>query len=299
MTALGNRPGPIVVTGSSGFIGTHLVAALREIGEEVAELKGRADCDMRDRRAVRKRIRDVSPRAIVHLAAVPDAAYGERSSADDARQTVACAYNLLTAIDDESDILLVQAGSYKQYGSADLPFREEIPVCPRSPYGLAKQISEDLAFSRTGGPSNSVCIRFGPIYGPRQRTTELVPTIVRSLLSAESELMLTTTSWDPLYVADAVEAICLCLVTAAVKGQVINISGGTPVEPSAIFRMVAAELGRTRGFGVVPSGDARGRPCLGDIGKAQRLLGWRPKTPLVTGLRMTVMQILNGAAARR
>jgi UDP-glucose 4-epimerase len=285
---LDDDAGPILVTGSAGFIGSHLVARLRDTGADVHEIRNHADCDLRDLRAVQDRIRCISPRAIIHLAASPDSAYHSREFWAAVSDTVASTYNVLTAISHDRDILFVHAGSYKQYGDVDIPFTENVPVRPQSPYARAKQMSEELVRLHARDRPDMVCLRLGPVFGPKQDPAGLIPTIVNSFLGSQSDLVLTNAPWDPLYVTDAVEAICLSLVKPAARSEIVNVSGGTPCSPWEIFQLVAAELDMDPSGRVVLADASRAAPCLGDIGRARRLLDWQPRMPLISGLRLTI-----------
>src|SRR5262249_40908130 len=80
----------VLVTGSGGFIGQHLVQTLRAGGQPCFELMNHQDCDLTDREALTKRIAALRPEVVVHLAASPDP--GERIDlyASSAENTILC-----------------------------------------------------------------------------------------------------------------------------------------------------------------------------------------------------------------
>lgn len=289
---LAQSVGSILVTGSAGFIGSHLVARLRNAGAAIHEVRNHADCDLRDLRAVQDRVWSISPRAVIHLAASPEEDYRSRGFWTAVSDTVASTHNVLTAISHDPSILFVHAGSYKQYGDADIPFTEEVQVRPRSPYARAKQMSEELVRLHARGRSTTVCLRLGPVFGPGQDPAGLIPTIVTRFLGVPSDLVVTRTPWDPLYVADAVEAICLSLIKPIARGEIVNVSGGKPCSPWEVLQLVATEFDQEPECRVVQDDLARATPCWGDIGRARRLLDWQPRVSLISGLRLTIKHLL-------
>jgi UDP-glucose 4-epimerase len=286
--------GPVLVAGSGGFVGRHLVSALCHSGAVVQEIVNRTDCDLRDREAVAHRLRTIAPAMVVHLAASPDDGAPACGPLGVHENTVTSTVNLLAELPD--DCLFVHVGSYKQYGSAPLPFREDAPMTPTSAYGVAKQMAESLVLERADERFDVVCLRVGPLFGPGQDAGRLVPHIVETLLDGPTgPVAASDTCWDPTYVADCVEAVCQSLVVEEARGRVLNISRGTPCSPAEITRLIAEQLGVDLGAGWRPS-SVPGLPMLGDPTLAQEILGWTPRTPLADGLRHTVDHM---AAERR
>ncbi|HWS31960.1 MAG TPA: NAD-dependent epimerase/dehydratase family protein, partial [Actinoplanes sp.] len=152
----------VVVTGAAGFIGSHLVGALRAAGHDVtgADLAGadvRCDLATDDLRSI------ADTDLILHLAGRP----GVRSSWGDGaagahRDNVVATRRLLEAA---AGVRFVFASSSSVYGDAGRPCTEDDPVDPRSPYAESKAEAELLVRAA----DNTVILRYFSVYGPRQR----------------------------------------------------------------------------------------------------------------------------------
>lgn len=285
----------ILITGSSGFIGSHLVARLQSSRVSLlSEIRNRKDCDLRDFKAVRARIEQINPSIVVHLAASPDLGQKTQGNYQEFHNTVSCTLNILNAIPSSHKCLFIHVGSYKQYGNIPVPFHESDEVNPISIYGLAKDIAEKLVRVREDGTFRVVCLRLGPVFGPRQSSRNLIPRTILSVLNKRTEHLLATDMlWDPVYVSDAVKAILLCMSQAAAWGHIMNISGGIPYTPREIMYQIAElmnvsiELKRYKGE------DNNYTHCWGDTSQAEGLLGWKPEISLRKGLKLTIDYFVN------
>ena len=178
-----------LVTGGSGFIGSNLVDALVERGDEVTVLDdlstGRrenldgaiaagaelAEVDIRDAEAVADLVGRTTPEVIFHLAAQIDV---RKSAADpplDARINVEGTINVLEAARGAGVRRVVNTSTGGAiYGEGKIiPAPEDHPVAPEAPYGLSKFCAEGYCdlFDRLHGLS-TVSLRYGNVYGPRQ-----------------------------------------------------------------------------------------------------------------------------------
>jgi len=277
-----------LVTGSGGFLGRHLIEGLRNEGVQAMEIKNRSDCDLRRSRPVLERVHKLRPKYIVHLAASPDTKGSLISPSNGFFNTIACTLNLVRAARKTGTQLLVNVGSYKQYGCCANPFRESQRVRPRSAYALAKQLSESFLLASQTPTFRVVCLRLGPLFGPHQHPRYLVAHAITSLLADKTRcLTASTVRWDALYVQDAVNAILRALATASAAGQVINVSGGIARTPYDIMCIIA-ELLRVKANITKAHAQHGDWHCFGSIQRAQRLLKWNPSVPLESGLRLTI-----------
>jgi UDP-glucose 4-epimerase len=178
-----------LVTGGAGFIGSNLVDALLERGDEVtivdnistgrrenltgalaagAEL---VESDIRDGEAMRDLFARVKPEVVFHLAAQIDVRHSVADPAGDARINVEGTVNVLSASLDAGARRFVNTSTGGAiYGEGQiLPAPEDHPVAPMSPYGNSKFCAENYAslFRRLHGLS-TVSLRYGNVYGPRQ-----------------------------------------------------------------------------------------------------------------------------------
>ncbi|OIJ67784.1 UDP-glucuronic acid decarboxylase family protein [Streptomyces mangrovisoli] len=300
----------VVISGGSGFLGSHLAEALLARGDEVRCLddfsSGRAQnvahlrhtpgfacvrCDVTESVPVTGPVD-----AVVHLASAA-------SPFDYARrplQTLAAGSrgteNLLRlAVRHRARFVL--ASTSEVYGDPEVhPQREDYwghvnPVGPRSVYDEAKRFAEALstAYRRAEGADVGI-VRIFNTYGPRMRAHDgrVVSTFVRQALDGEPLTLFgdggQTRSFC--YVDDLVRGL-IAMVDARLPGPV-NL--GNPVERTVreLAELVLRITGSASGLRCLPLPDddpVRRRP---DITLARERLGWRPRIPLETGLGRTV-----------
>jgi dTDP-glucose 4,6-dehydratase len=202
---------------------------------------------------------------------------------------------LLDAIREVPVERFVLISSSEVYGTAEtVPMDEAHPLNPRSPYAATKAGADRLAYAyHATYDLPIVIVRPFNNYGPRQHPEKVIP---RFVLQALADEPLTvhgdgTASRDWLYVDDDAEAIEAVIDAEldAVAGEVINVATGEDVPVSRIADLVLDLLGKPRAMKeFVDERPGQVRRHLGSTAKAERLLGWRARTPLEEGLRRTV-----------
>jgi len=177
-----------VVTGGAGFIGSNLVDALVERGDDVTivddlstgkreNLTGPGaaadlvEADIRDSRAMRDLVDRIRPQVVFHLAAQIDVRKSTADPAWDAGINVLGTINLLQAsLEAGVDRFVNTSTGGAIYGEGRiLPAPEDHPQAPEAPYGQSKFCAEGYCdlYSRLHGLS-TVSLRYGNVYGPRQ-----------------------------------------------------------------------------------------------------------------------------------
>lgn len=300
----------VVVTGGAGFIGSHVCARLAEQGCQVVCVDNLDDyyspevkegnvagisgafkfikADILDAQTLKDIIKDEGPDYVIHEAAQA----GVRASVDNPVKTfhvnVTGTLNLLEAVRDSNVEKTVFASSSSVYGKVEyLPFDEEHPKNPISPYGVSKLAAEDIF--RVYGELYGIrycALRYFTVYGPRIRPDLAIHKFTLAALT-DSELEVYgdgSKSRDFTYVSDAVDAT----VSALEKGSgAYNIGGGTRITVRELAERIIEAVG-SGSIRYVEDQAADVAHTESDTGKARRELGWNPKVGFGEGLRETL-----------
>jgi len=296
----------VVVTGAGGFLGRSVVRRLREAGAKSLFGVRRRDFDLRERSQVRRLLEAQRPDLVVHLAAVVGGIGANLRSPGRFFFE-----NLLmgTYVMEEARLAgvekLVAVGTVCSYPKfASVPFREEEiwdghPEETNAAYGLAKKmlLVQGDAYRAEYG-FNSIHLLPANLYGPGQdpdlATSHVIPALVRRLLDAQARGADEITVWGSgrasrefLYVDDAAEAIVLAMERYD-GAEPVNVGMGEEIEIRVLAEKLRERVGFEGRLVFDPSQpDGQPRRCL-DTSRAERLFGFRAKTPLDEGLRRTV-----------
>ena len=316
-----------LVTGSAGFIGSHLVEALLRLGQHVVSLDNFSTGHRRNLEEVRRVVGEQSWQRhtfheadIVDLAAcraacrgvdivLHEAALGSvpRSIADPLATHAANAtgfLNMLIAARDAKVKRFVYAASSSTYGDhPGLPKVEDAIGRPLSPYAVTKYVDELYAdvFGRCYG-APAIGLRYFNVFGPRQDPqgayAAVIPRWVAAMLSERPIVIYGDgeTTRDFCHVANVVQANLLAglVVDPAALGQVYNIAVGGRMSLNELFDVLhELALDRHPGLQVPRPIYESFRPgdvahSQADITKAGRLLGYRPTHDVRLGLRETL-----------
>jgi UDP-glucose 4-epimerase len=285
-----------VVTGGAGFIGSHLVDALVARGDDVTVVDdlstGRRELVNAAARLVEHDIRepfDAEADVVFHLAAQADVGTSMQRPAFDAEVNVVGTVNTLEAARASGAEVVFASTGGAIYGDVERPAAEDDPRRPVSAYGIAKLAAEGYVegWNRMHGTSHAV-LRFANVYGPRQSAAlegGVVSIFMERLGRGEETLVFGDgeQSRDYVYVGDVVDAV----LASVGRGGVYNIGTGVETTVNELHRLCAEIAGREQEPRHVDprAGDAR-RSVL-DASRAERELGWRARTPLDEGLRLT------------
>ena len=181
------------------------------------------------------------------------------------------------------------------YGTARAPrMDEEAPLMPMSPYASAKAGADRLVYSYFATYSlPAIIVRPFNQFGPRQHLEKVIPRFITSCLLDEPLRVHGDGSAerDFTYVEDtcwALDRLVHC-DRAGVVGEVINLGYGQSISLADMAPLVAKRMGKP-GATITYVGDRPGQVFrhTADVGKAQRLLDWRPLVSFDEGLDRTI-----------
>jgi UDP-glucose 4-epimerase len=291
-----------VVTGGAGFIGSHVVEALVERGDEVHVLddlsRGARErvaagaelhvADIRDPDAV---FAEVRPDAVFHLAAQADVRVSVEHPDLDADVNVLGTVRILEAARQTGAKVIFASTGGAVYGECTGPASESAERRPLAPYGTSKLCGEEYlaTWNRLYG-TDHVSLRFANVYGPRQEPhgEAGVVAIFMGLLSGGGDTPKIygdgRQTRDYVFVADVARAMLAALEH---DGGVFNVGTGVETSVVELYDAIQRASGVTReaAFAEARLGELQ-RSVL-DISLAERELGWRPEHSLDDGLART------------
>ena len=292
----------ILVTGSSGFVGQHVTAFLREHGDDViawglgnSRDGSGSSVDLRDLEAVKSHdLREVD--AVIHLAGLALVRASFSEPANFICQNSEMQVNLfegLLAQDVRPRVLLVSTGAV--YGSSDSEITEQSPTDPTSPYAVSKLTQELIGSYYTKRGFEVITARPFNHVGPGQQRGYLVADIASQIAEAERhghgriKLGDLSSRRDWTDVRD-IAAAYSSLLRAGRTGQIYNVCTGVSLSGAEILEQLlaltsaeievetSAELGRPTDTSVVSASNT----------KIHRETGWSPTVPLVATLQETL-----------
>jgi UDP-glucose 4-epimerase len=292
----------VVVTGGAGFIGSHVVDALLERGDEVHVLDnlstGRRENVPREATLHEADIRtdssrvfaEVQPEACFHLAAQADVRVSVERPAFDADVNVVGTIRVLEAAREQRATIAFSSTGGAIYGEVDGPASEEVPRHPLSPYGTAKLAAEEYLamYNRLHGARHAV-VRFANVYGPRQQASlegGVVAIFMRQLTEDETPTIFGDggQTRDFVYVGDVAAATLAALDSG---GGVFNVGTGIETSVNDLYEAVRRAAGSDREAAHAPERPGELRRSVLDVTRAERELGWRPTCTLEQGLATT------------
>ncbi len=289
----------VTVTGGAGFIGSNLVDALVERGDDVVVVDdlsfGRREFVNPAATLVERDIRDGidvdGSEVVFHLAAQTDVQTSVREPANDAQVNVVGTVKVAEAALKAGARMVFTSTGGAIYGECDGPATEGSPRLPLSPYGIAKLCGEEYlqGFNRIHGTSHVVA-RLGNVFGPRQSASlegGVVALFFDRFARGDGTVIFGDglQTRDFIYVGDVVSA--LLAASAHEGGGVFNVGSGTELTVLALHQACAEAAGVTAEPAFEPPrlGDLR-RSAL-DVSLATAELGFTARTPLADGLAAT------------
>ncbi|CAB1241690.1 UDP-glucose 4-epimerase [Clostridiaceae bacterium BL-3] len=306
----------VLVTGSEGFIGSHLTERLVELGAEVTALvqynsfnnwgwidtfdKNIKDSinvvtgDIREYDGIKRIIK--GQEVVFHLAALIAIPYSYLSPMAYVRTNVEGTTNVLEACREYGVQKIVHTSTSETYGTAlYVPIDEKHPMQGQSPYSASKIGADKIAESFYRSFDLPVAtIRPFNTYGPRQSARAVIPTIISQILSGEREIKLgsLTPTRDFNYVKDTADAFIKIAESDKTVGQVLNAGSNYEISIGNLSQKIIDIIGEKV---KIVCDDERLRPEKSEVNrlwadntKIKKLTDWSPEYTLDAGLEETI-----------
>jgi UDP-glucose 4-epimerase len=306
----------VLVTGGAGFIGSNLVRALIERGDDVRVLDNfstglRTNLDgldveivegeLRSYERVHNAVRGVE--IVFHLGALGSVPRSVQDPLTSGAVNVEGTLNVMLAARDEGIRRVVFASSSSIYGNqAELPLRESMAADPISPYGVAKLAAERycVSFSRVYHSFEAVVLRYFNVFGPRQNPysqyAAVVPLFITTIAAGQAVTIFDDgdQSRDFTYVDNVVAANLLAADASGANGRIFNVSAGAPVTVNELAETIGRLLDKPVERRYLPPRPGDLRDSWADVSESRRVLGYEPSVSLEDGLRRTTAYLLEG-----
>ena len=316
----------LLVTGASGFIGSHLTELLAEQGAQVRALceynsfndwgwlEGSPALssieiltgDIRDPYLCRQAVEGME--IVLHLAALIPIPYSYRAPSSYIDTNVKGTMHLCQAARECGTVTrFVQTSTSEVYGTARyVPIDEVHPLKGQSPYSASKIAADAIALSyyySFGLPV--VLARPFNTYGPRQSARAVIPTIISQIAAGQQVVNLgeTRSTRDFTFVLDTARGLATIAAMAGGEGEVYNIGSNSEITIADLFRTIAGLMGSDAQ--IAPEQE-RLRPTGSEVfrlwcdeAKLRAASGFKPQTSIEDGLRQTIAWFTQAENLRR
>jgi dTDP-glucose 4,6-dehydratase len=310
----------ILVTGSDGFIGSHLVEALaqqdchvkafvyynsfnhwgwleqlpKNLLNQIEIITG----DIRDPFLVNQATQGCD--IVMHLASLIAIPYSYIAPQHYMETNIQGTLNILQAAREHHVSKLIHTSTSEVYGSAQyVPIDEKHPLQGQSPYSATKIAADQLALSFFNSFSLPVSImRPFNTYGPRQSARAFIPTLITQILNQQTSIQLGSLhpTRDFNFVADTVAGFIAMAESDAVNGETINFGSGVDIAVGEVAKLISEIMQRPVEFTVDPQ---RVRPENSEVQrllacnkKAKALTTWNPQYHGIAGLQKGLEQTI-------
>lgn len=303
-----------LVTGGAGFIGSHVVEALRAAKYDVTVLDDLSsgkrenipegvellELDIRSIEAL-DAIRDGGYSLIVHLAAQMDVRKSVADPVFDATVNIIGTLNVLNGAQHSAEnprIVFTSTGGALYGALAPIPNDEEQRKEPDSPYGVSKLGAEYYiaCYGRLHG-TDAVVLRFGNVYGPRQdpHGEAGVVSIFCGRIASGTPLTVYgdgLQTRDYTYVGDVARAVVAAarvkeLQAGGLDSRGFNIGTGVGTSVIDLAQLLQEAAGSSVPLEFAPPRAGEQQASVLDVSKARKVLNWTPRVSLKDGLKKT------------
>jgi GDP-L-fucose synthase len=296
----------VCVTGGAGFLGSFVLAALKERGAKQVFVPHIEEYDLVNPGDIQRMYDNARPDIVIHLAALAGGIGANR-----ARPADFFYINLMMGVQlmheawkrgVEKFVAIGTVCAYPKF--TPIPFREEnlwegYPEETNAPYGLAKKmlLVQAQAYREQYG-YNAIYLLPVNLYGPRDnfdlQTSHVIPALIRKCIEAQEKGAKEIVLWGDgsptrefLYASDAADGI-LTATERYNESEPVNLGSGQEISIKALAELIARLTGY-QGKLVWDTSQPNGQPRRAlDTSRAAEYFGWRASVPFEEGLRQTI-----------
>jgi nucleoside-diphosphate-sugar epimerase len=300
----------VLVTGASGFIGSHLTRRLVSEGATVHGLTSTVssvyparlldirdsitlhEASLDDRGAMELLADDIKPEYVFHLGAYTHVGKSWNRVDECIQVNIQGTVNLLMAVERVGFTRFLNTGTSEIYGDIEVPFREDATVHPISPYSVSKHAAEE--YCRLFADARDLpLVRVRPFnaYGPMQSPDRVIPEIIsRAVQGQPLKMTQGTQTREFNYVEDLADGFVALATAPGIDGDLFNLGCGREVSMRDIAVTILKLMGDpiTPEFGAIPERPIEIYRMHADVTKTAERVGWRSKISLEEGLERTI-----------
>jgi GDP-4-dehydro-6-deoxy-D-mannose reductase len=279
----------ILVTGSTGFIGSNLCKQLQKNNENYFAIS--SDFGNIAEEETWNKIPPMD--IVIHLASLTSVSESWNNTYSFIK-TNCLSTSLALEFCKKNNSKLIFMSSYLYGTPNNLPISEDAKIQPTNPYAITKMISEDICkFYYDNFNLNIIVLRPFNVYGPKQGSNFLIPTIFTQI---KNEDKITVKDLYPkrdyIYIEDLIDAIIKSIHIVTNEYLILNIGSGKSYSVSNIIHIIQNYLGTNKEIhSLMERRKGEIMDTVADISKAYKFLKWYPKWTIEDGIKNIISDL--------